>query len=258
MTAGASLSLRHVSKSYPLKDRFLPVLQDVSFDVASGSFTAMVGPSGCGKSTLLRLVVGLERPQHGSILIDGQPVQGTGAQCGMVFQDHRLLPWLTLSQNVELALEGLGRKPEQRRGAAAETLALVGLSAFAQAWPHQLSGGMAQRGAIARGLVRAPRLLLLDEPLGALDTITRHRLQDALRRLWQSRGITMILVTHDVEEALYLSDAVLVMCAHPGRIASRIEVNLPHPRDRIAADFGALRRRVLAAMEAPQTLTAAA
>ena len=250
MSRPGSLSLRHVGKHYVVEGRALAVLENVSLQVPGGSFVSMVGPSGCGKSTLLRLVVGLERPGHGEILLDGAPVRGTGPECGLVFQDHRLLPWLTLEQNVALALEGLGTHAVVRREVVQDAIDLVGLSGFERAFPHQLSGGMAQRGAIARGLVRAPKILLLDEPLGALDAMTRHRLQDELRNLWRSRGVTMVLVTHDVEEAIYLSDAVLVMQPRPGRIVRRIDITLPHPRDRTDAAFGEMRRQVLAAMGA--------
>ncbi|CAH2599937.1 aliphatic sulfonate ABC transporter ATP binding subunit [Rhodovastum atsumiense] len=242
------LALRHVGKRYDVEGRRLAVLEDVSLEVNGGGFVSIVGPSGCGKSTLLRLVVGLEPCDRGEILVDGTVVRGIHRDRSIAFQDHRLLPWLTLAGNVSLALEGLGVPAAARQGRVSEVLHLVGLQDFADAFPHQLSGGMAQRGAIARALVRAPRILLLDEPFGALDAITRLRLQEELLRLWQARGVTTLLVTHDVEEALYLSDTVVVMQSTPGQIGARIEVPLPRPRDRTGEAFGTLRRQVLRAM----------
>lgn len=243
------LEIRQVSKSYTVNDRILPVLQDISFSVAAGAFVGIVGTSGCGKSTLLRLIVGLDATYRGAILLDGRSIRGTSLKRGIVFQDHRLLPWLTLEQNVGLALAKLPWPAAEKRDAVREHIALVGLSGFENAFPHQLSGGMAQRAAIARGLVSRPEILLLDEPLGALDALTRQRLQDELLRIWERERITMILVTHDVEEAIYLGDEVLIMRQGPGRIASEIKVDV-EPRDRASLPFVTLRQRILAEMEA--------
>lgn len=243
------LEIRRVSKSYAVNDRMLPVLSDVTFSVAAGAFVSIVGASGCGKSTLLRLIVGLDADYRGDILLDGRSISGTSLARGIVFQDHRLLPWLTLEQNIGLALANLPWSAAEKRTAVREHIALVGLSGFESVYPHQLSGGMAQRAAIARGLVTHPKILLLDEPLGALDALTRLRLQDELLRIWGRERVTMILVTHDVEEAIYLGDRVLVMRPGPGRVASEIEVDLPEPRDRASLAFVALRQRILADME---------
>jgi sulfonate transport system ATP-binding protein len=251
------LEIRHVSKSYQVDGRALPVLQDVTFGVEAGAFVSIVGASGCGKSTLLRLVIGLDAEYRGEILLDGHAVIGTSLARGIVFQDHRLLPWLTLEQNVGLALRNMPLSPSHKRDAVRQHIELVGLSGFENVYPHQLSGGMAQRAAIARGLVTSPEILLLDEPFGALDALTRLRLQDELLRIWEREKITMILVTHDVEEAIYLSDKVVVMRPNPGHIASEIEVDLPEPRERARADFVALRQHILTAMGTAQAATPA-
>jgi ABC-type nitrate/sulfonate/bicarbonate transport system ATPase subunit len=248
--AARQLEIRHVSKSYTVNGRPLPVLRDVSFSVAAGAFLSIVGASGCGKSTLLRLIVGLDADYRGDILLDGRSINGTSLARGIVFQDHRLLPWLTLEQNVGLALANLPWLTAEKHESVREHIALVGLSGFESAYPYQLSGGMAQRAAIARGLVTRPEILLLDEPLGALDALTRLRLQDELLRIWDRERVTMILVTHDVEEAIYLGDKVLVMRPAPGRVASEIETDLPEPRDRASFAFVALRQRILADMDA--------
>lgn len=242
------LQLRHVSKTYQVDGRPLPVLQDINLNVAPGEFVTLVGASGCGKSTLLRLIIGLDDDYRGDILLDGERLVGTSLKRGIVFQDHRLLPWLTLTENVGLALENVPLSPQRKRETVREHIALVGLSGFENAYPHQLSGGMAQRAAIARGLVTNPEILLLDEPLGALDALTRLHLQDELLRIWERERVTMILVTHDVEEAIYLSDKVVVMKPKPGRIASENEIDLPEPRDRIDPQFIALRQHLLAEM----------
>lgn len=244
-----ALSLRGVARSYVVEGRRLEALQGIDLDVAPGEFVAIVGPSGCGKSTLLRLIAGLDDADPGEILLDGAPIRGTSLDRGLVFQDHRLLPWLTLEQNVALALENAPLIAAEKRLKVAWHIRLVGLAGFENAWPHQLSGGMAQRAAIARGLVGRPQALLLDEPLGALDALTRIRLQDELLRIWRAEGVTMILVTHDVDEAIYLGDRVVVMNPNPGRIVADIPVALPHPRDRADARFAGIKAEVLRHMQ---------
>jgi sulfonate transport system ATP-binding protein len=251
MSRPGALVIEDVSKSYALDGAEIPVLDGVSFSVEPGEFVSIVGASGCGKSTLLRLIVGLDAEFGGEIRLDGDPVRGVGLERGIVFQDHRLLPWLTVAANVELALDPRAHAPAARRRAVEEHLALVGLTGFESAYPRQLSGGMAQRAAIARGLVNRPRVLLLDEPLGALDALTRVRLQDELRRIWQAERITMILVTHDVDEALILSDRVLVMGARPGRVKEVVEVRTARPRHHADPVLVALKARLLRAMGLP-------
>ena len=237
----ALVSFRQVAKSFPVDGRELQAIERFDLEVADGEFIAIVGASGCGKSTLLRLLVGLDREFQGEIRIDGKPIDGIGGERGIVFQEHRLFPWLTVEQNVAL---GLVNEPLSETGKAARVadyLQLVGLTAFARAYPHQLSGGMAQRVAIARGLVASPRILLLDEPFGALDALTRQQLQEELQRIRQRERITTVLVTHDVEEALFLADRVVVMAPRPGRIKRIVTVPLEHPRERGGYDF--LRQR---------------
>ncbi|MFG1182108.1 ABC transporter ATP-binding protein [Xanthobacter versatilis] len=249
MATPGHLEFRNVSKTYALPGRpLVNVLSHVSFDVEPGAFVTIVGPSGCGKSTLLRLVVGLDEDYRGDILLNGRRITGTSLTRGIVFQDHRLLPWLTLEQNIGLSLENSGWSAKEKAETVAEHIALVGLSGFQKAYPHELSGGMAQRGAIARGLASRPEILLLDEPLGALDALTRVHLQAEIQRIWETEGTTMILVTHDVEEAVYLSHRVVVMSANPGRVVEDLTIDLSFPRDRADGEFVALKRRILAAM----------
>ncbi|MFA7608054.1 MAG: ABC transporter ATP-binding protein [Rhodocyclaceae bacterium] len=258
MAEPGRLEVKAVSKSYNVPGRpRLNVLSSASFDVEPGAFVSLVGPSGCGKSTLLRLIVGLDKDYQGEILLHGERIAGTSLSRGIVFQDHRLLPWLTLEQNIGLALENSGWSTEKKNKAIREHIELVGLQGFEKAYPHELSGGMAQRGAIARGLVGQPEILLLDEPLGALDAITRVRLQEELQRIWRVEGVTMILVTHDVDEAIFLSDTVVVMNANPGRIVKQVKIDLPTPRDRVSPEFAALKREVLHAMGEDQGLVLA-
>ena len=245
----ASLSLRQVGKRYRIGGQELPVLQRIGLEVARGEFLGIVGASGCGKSTLLRLIAGLDAQFEGEILIEGRPVDGPGVERGLVFQDHRLFPWLTVSQNIALGLDALDLPAHERRARIQEQLELVALTAFAQAYPHQLSGGMAQRAAIARALVSRPDILLMDEPFGALDSITRAHMQEELLRIWRERRITVLIVTHDVDEAVFLGDRVAVLEPRPGRLQSLIEVGLPRPRERTGAAFNQIKQRVLAQLK---------
>ncbi len=245
---GKELSIRGVGKRYAGPGdgaQALQVLHDINLDVPAGRFVSIVGASGCGKSTLLRLILGLDGDYSGQILLDGKPVQGAGLDRGIVFQDHRLFPWLNVERNIATALRNAPLSKAEKRELVAEHIALVGLQGFEQSYPHQISGGMAQRVAIARGLVNRPRVLLLDEPLGALDALTRSRLQNELQRIWQHEKITMVLVTHDVEEAVFLGDRVVVMQPRPGRIRRIVDIDLPHPRHRSDPRFIRLRDDVL-------------
>jgi sulfonate transport system ATP-binding protein len=240
-----NLKIRHVSKNYAQPGGNLSVLEDVGLDVAAGEFVSVVGASGCGKSTLLRLIAGLDAEFDGTIRIDGQAVTGTSLARGIVFQEHRLFPWLNVEQNIGVALRNSGLDATQKRLAIAEHIKLVGLVGFEHAYAHQLSGGMAQRVAIARGLVNRPSVLLLDEPFGALDALTRSRLQGELQRIWAQERITMVLVTHDVEEAVFLGDRVVVMQPRPGRIKRVVDVPLARPRNRSDPEFIRIRDDVL-------------
>ncbi|HUM07646.1 MAG TPA: ABC transporter ATP-binding protein [Acidocella sp.] len=239
------LKLEAVTKGFLQSGRPVQALRDISITVGEGEFVAFVGASGCGKSTLLRLIAGLEAPDTGSVALAGTPVTKPSLACGMIFQDHRLLPWLTVAQNVDLAMETSGLSKTERRERVREHLELVGLGKFAGAFPRQLSGGMAQRAAIARGLIPRPRLLLLDEPFSALDALTRTRLQNELQRIWAHEKTAMVLVTHDIEEAVFLADRIVVLAPHPGRISAIHGVTLPRPRHRDDAGFVALRSALL-------------
>lgn len=246
MSKVGTLAIRKVSKQYKVKGgRKLGVLENINLEVAPGEFVAIVGSSGCGKSTLLRLIVGLETDYQGDIFHDGERVAGPSLHRGIVFQEHRLFPWLTVRENVGLGLLNSDLDAAERRKLIQEHIDLVGLTGFEQAYPHQLSGGMAQRAAIARGLVNTPKSLLLDEPFGALDALTKIYLQSELLRIWHREKITMIMVTHDVEEAVFLSDRVVVMDARPGRIKRIVPIHLDHPRDRADREFVRLKDEVL-------------
>jgi NitT/TauT family transport system ATP-binding protein len=243
-TAGASLDVEAVSHSFDIDGSVLPVLDDVSFSVKPGEFVALLGPSGCGKSTLLRLVAGLEPPRSGTLREDGVPIDGPFPSRVVVFQDPTLFPWRTVWDNVALGLEAQGiLKRERHRVDAA--IDLVGLSAFRNAYPHQLSGGMAQRVALARALVNDPKILVLDEPLGKLDSLTRITMQAELASLWLRSGFTTLLVTHDVEEAVFLANRVIVFSDRPARIKADIAVDRPYPRHRGDPQLAELRRNIL-------------
>lgn len=241
---GHSVTIHNVSHHFDLKGQRVSVLDHFSLKVAAGEFVAILGPSGCGKSTLLRLVAGLETPVTGRIEVHGAQVTGPDPSRILMFQDPTLFPWRTVRENVELGLQARGVLA-QSRDRVNEALALVGLDNFANALPHQLSGGMAQRVALARALVNDPHLLLLDEPLGKLDSLTRLKMQGELESLWRSAGFTALLVTHDVEEALLLASRVLVLSDQPARVLAEVQVNLPYPRSRDDVHIMALRKELL-------------
>jgi len=245
-----ALSVSDLNKSFVIGGSPRTVLENINLTVKPGEFVSIVGASGCGKSTLLRLIVGLDADYSGDIRLDGERVATTSLDRGIVFQDHRLFPWMTLEHNIELALLNTNTPKARRAQIVAEHIALVNLQGFEKAYPHQLSGGMAQRAAIARALVTEPKVLLLDEPLGALDALTRVHVQNELQRIWMAQRSTMLMVTHDVEEALYLGDRVVVMAPNPGRIRRIVEVDLPHPRDRAAPLLHRLKAEILAELTA--------
>jgi NitT/TauT family transport system ATP-binding protein len=241
---GASVTIRDVSHRFDLDGQFLPVLNRVSLDIEPGEMVSLLGPSGCGKSTLLRLVAGLEAPTIGSVTADGQVITRPDPSRVVMFQEPTLYPWRTVRANVSLGLEarGLLRRQGHR---VDQALQLVGLTEFATAYPHQLSGGMAQRVSLARALVNDPKLLLLDEPLGKLDSMTRITMQQELVSLWHRTGFTALLVTHDVEEALFMSNRVIVLSNRPASIKADIAVDLPFPRHRGDPRLADLRRQIL-------------
>jgi len=253
MAHAGTLEIKSLSKQYEVKGMPLPVLDKVSLTIRPGEFVSIVGASGCGKSTLLRLVIGLEADYEGEILLDGERIVGTSLERGIVFQEHRLFPWRTVEQNIALGVLNAPGSESAKAKSVREHIELVGLKGFETAFPHQLSGGMSQRVAIARALVSRPEVLLLDEPFGALDALTRAHLQRELERIWRAEGITAILVTHDVDEAVYLGDRVVVMQPRPGRIRRVVDVPLARSRDRGAADFAAIKEDVLSEFgEAPR------
>ncbi|MCB0040366.1 MAG: ABC transporter ATP-binding protein [Caldilinea sp.] len=236
------------------RDADVVAVQDLSLAVRDNEFVSLVGPSGCGKSTLLMMAAGLESISAGDILFDGTPVTGPGADRGMVFQSYTLFPWLSVEENIRFALKKSGLGRSEQGALVREHIQLVGLTGFERAYPNQLSGGMRQRVAIARALVYKPRMLLMDEPFGALDAQTRLQMQELLLQVWQSHRTTVLFVTHDVEEALLLSDRIYVMTARPGRIKAEITVDLPRPRNLLETEsdprFAALRRQVLTLIRA--------
>ncbi len=238
------LALEHVGKTYP---NGVHALDAISISVGSGEILAIVGGSGCGKSTLLRAISGLDTPSQGRVLLDGQLVNSPHEKIGIIFQEPRLLPWLSVADNVGFGLED--RPRAERKERVADALVRVGLTDKAKMWPRELSGGQAQRVAIARALVPLPEVLLLDEPFSALDAFTRVDLQDHLLDLWTDLRPTLILVTHDVDEAIVLADRIMVMRPRPGRIFEEIEAELPRPRDRQSAAFDSVKWRVLAALD---------
>ena len=236
------------------RDADVVAVQDLSLAVRDNEFVSLVGPSGCGKSTLLMMAAGLESISAGDILFDGTPVTGPGADRGMVFQSYTLFPWLSVEENIRFALKKSGLGRSEQGALVREHIQLVGLTGFERAYPNQLSGGMRQRVAIARALVYKPRMLLMDEPFGALDAQTRLQMQELLLQVWQAHRTTVLFVTHDVEEALLLSDRIYVMTARPGRIKAEITVDLPRPRNLLETEsdprFAALRRQVLTLIRA--------
>jgi len=243
--AGPSLEIRDLAKSFVINGNPHPVFSHVDLDIERGEFVVIVGESGSGKTTLLRILAGLESADTGSVAVSGTYIDGVGNERGMIFQEPRLLPWLTVRKNVSLGLE-LRNSPEPLIDRTVDDfLELVGLRDFASAYPGQLSGGMAQRVGIARALATNPDILLLDEPLGALDAMTKMRMQRELERIWQEQKVTMIMVTHDIDEAVYLADKIVVMCGGGETIRDVIPVALPRPRDRSSREFGEIREALL-------------
>jgi sulfonate transport system ATP-binding protein len=258
LTEGSSLRVVEVSKHFPVADDpggRTHALDGVLLSIAAGELVSLVGPSGCGKSTLLRLIAGLDCPGSGELWVGTEPITAPSAERGLVFQDPNLFPWLTVRRNIEAGLVARGLLHEKRHEVD-EFMRLVGLETFAKAYPHHLSGGMAQRVALARALINHPKVLLLDEPLGALDAFTRMRMQDEVLRLWEARRTTMLLVTHDIDEAIYMSDRIVIMTQRPGRIERTIEIDLARPRQRSSSEFLRFRSDILEMLHFAGTETA--
>lgn len=250
----AKISFCEVSRTYALGGGEFTALDRVSLDVADGEFVTVVGSSGCGKSTLLNLAAGLVEPSAGQVLVDGVPVTGPGPDRGVIFQQYALFPWLTVRGNVEFGLRLTSLPAAERRRRAEHAIGIVGLTEFADALPKTLSGGMKQRCAIARAYAVDPEVLLMDEPFGALDALTRVQLQDQLLRTWTEERRTVVFVTHDVDEAVYLAGRVVVMAARPGRVHRVVEVDLPYPRTeelRLSPQFARIRNEVWQSVHHP-------
>ena len=256
------LLVENVSRTFPAVHGGVPVLalQPTSLTVAPNDFVTILGPSGCGKSTLLRIVAGLDRPSTGQVLINGRAVTGPGADRGMVFQSYTLFPWLTVAENIGFGLRERGVPEAQRQEIVTAYIAKVGLRGFENHWPKQLSGGMQQRTAIARALANDPAILLLDEPFGALDNQTRALMQELLLGIWSAERKTVLFVTHDIEEAIFIASRCIVMSARPGRIKADLAIDLPYPRHytlKTSPEFSALKARLTEEIRAEAVLAAA-
>ena len=239
------IEIKNVNRTYiDDKDNTVEALRDINLDIKRGEFVSIIGASGCGKTTLLRLIAGLDLPETGVLTLEGREITDPEPQRGYVFQQGGLFPWLTVEQNIATGLKAR-HVYRQNKSQIAHYIDLIGLNGFEKVFPHQISGGMAQRVAIARALINKPKALLLDEPMGALDSFTRADLQDKLLELRKENAATMILVTHDVDEAIYLSDRIVIMTPRPGKISEIMSITLSHPRDRGGAEFLSIRGFIL-------------
>ncbi|MFQ6014300.1 MAG: ABC transporter ATP-binding protein [Anaerolineae bacterium] len=246
MIANDKFKAEHVSKVFQDKSgKSVQALADVNLEVREGEFLCLVGPSGCGKTTFLRIVAGLETPSSGQVLMEGQPIAGPDPERGMVFQEFALFPWRTVLGNVEFGLEIQGVEAKARREMVMRYINLTGLGGFEHSYPHQLSGGMKQRAAIARVLANDPKIILMDEPFGSLDAQTRNLMQAELLDIWQKERKTILFVTHNVDEAVFLADRIAVMSRRPGYILEVVLVDLPRPRVRTSSEFNAIREHIL-------------
>lgn len=257
--SGDKLTVRNMSKSFRTDTgEAVNAVDDVSFALAENEFVSLLGPSGCGKSTLLSIAAGLTEPTSGAVLVDDEIVRGPGRDRGVVFQTYTLFPWMNVAANIEFALRGERYSRAERRRVAQEHLELVGLSSFADAMPSQLSGGMRQRVAIARALSYRPRVLLMDEPFGALDALTRQHMQELLTQVWEAHRLTVLFVTHDIDEAIFLSDRVLLMSARPGRLIEDFRIDLDRPRQfeaQASAQFVDYRTYLMSAIREAQEIS---
>ena len=245
----SKIAVNNVSKIFESKGATFRSLDNLNFNVNEGEFLCILGPSGCGKSTILRLMAGLDKPSSGQILIENEVIIGPGCKCGMVFQEYSLFPWRSVIENVAFPLEMKGVAEEERYKIAEDYLKIVGLQNFRDSMPHELSGGMKQRVAIVRSLAGDPDVLLMDEPFGALDIQTRNQLQKDLLKIWEDKGKTIIFVTHDIDEAIFLGDRVILMSKSPGRINRIFEVNIKRIRDSLDPDFLHLKKELMNLLE---------
>lgn len=247
------ITISNLTRRFSSADGTLTALSGISFTVKKGEMICIVGASGCGKSTLLRAIAGLDPDHDGVVTVNGRKILHPNKSIGLVFQEHRLFPWLTVEENIGFALNGISKTGRAEQ--VSKYVHLVGLEGFEKTRPAQLSGGMAQRAGIARALVNEPPVLLLDEPFGALDALTKITLQDELKRIQRESHTTMLMVTHDIDEAVYLSDRVIVLSSRPGRIREIISVDLPEPRDRNTMEFLEIRQKIFAEFFSPNTAT---
>ena len=239
-----SLKLEHISQSFITNNKVFDAAVDVSLEVDESEFLVILGPGRCGKTTLLNMIAGLEKPVDGQILLDGEELKGSDERIGMVFQKRALMPWKTVMENVEFGLKIKGMDKTERRKIAQKYIDLVGLTGFEKAYPDQLSGGMKQRVSIARAYSNDPHILLMDEPFGALDAQTRYAMEEELQRIWQTEKRTVIFVTNNIEEALYLADRIVLLTECPAHVKAVYEVNLPRPRDTVDPEFLRLRKEI--------------
>ncbi|MDG4658148.1 ABC transporter ATP-binding protein [Ectobacillus antri] len=246
-----SVFIQSLHKTFVKSQQRTQVLENINLHVKQGEFVTVIGPSGCGKSTLLKLIAGLDREYEGEIAIHNEQVTGPSIKQGFIFQEHRLFPWLTVEKNIAADLSLKDAKVRRR---VDELIEIVRLKGFERAYPKELSGGMSQRVAIARALLRDPEVLLLDEPFGALDAFTRTHLQDVLLDIWKQKQTTMILVTHDLDESIYLANRVVIMSARPGQVSNMISIDLPYPRKKASAAFQEFRKKVLNEFEKTEEL----
>lgn len=238
------LSIKNIKKEFDINGTKLEVLRDVNLEVRDGEIVCIVGPSGCGKSTLLRMIAGLDHPTSGEIFLNGRKIEKPDEnEVGVIFQESRLFPWSTVEKNIAFGITKKLSRAEKKK-LVANHIHLVGLDGFEKALPGQLSGGMMQRVSIARSLINRPHLLLLDEPFGALDAFTKMSMQEEIQRIWKQEKMTLLMVTHDIDEAVYLADRVVVMSPKPGIVKDIVEIQLPRNRDRTSADFAAYRRKI--------------
>lgn len=240
-----AITIKNVSRIYnDANDNEVTALENVNINIKPGEFISFIGPSGCGKTTLMRLIAGLDKSEDGELYLDGEKIEGTNYERGYVFQQANLFPWANIEDNISAGLKARKIYKENKKEVE-HYIEIAGLKGFERSYPHQISGGMAQRASLVRGLINKPKVLLLDEPLGALDSFTRFTLQDKLIELWQERETTMVLVTHDVDEAVYLSDSIVIMSPRPGKVEEVVQVKLKRPRNRTSEEFFKIRNDIL-------------
>ncbi|MFF2480371.1 ABC transporter ATP-binding protein [Paenibacillus sp. NPDC058071] len=249
MTSSALLNIEELDKQFSTGKGTVHALRNIDLTIKEGEFVTIIGPSGCGKSTLLRIIAGLDRTYSGFVGLNGEPIAGPGVDKGFIFQEHRLFPWLTVEKNIA---SDLSLRDKEVRNKVDELIKLVKLEGFEKSYPRELSGGMAQRVSIARALLRNPKVLLLDEPFGALDAFTRSHMQEVLLDIWRTNKTTMIFVTHDIDEAIFLANRVVILKPRPGEISSIVPVELPYPRKKASHDFQNLRLHVLNQFESAE------